>query len=560
MIKDIKNGRASREALRTGGNELANAVKVTLGAKGRFVVIESPYGFPRATKDGVSVAKEVINGDHHINMGIMLLREAAIRTNEDAGDGTTGSTVIAQAIMNLGLDHVNLGANPMDLKRGIHKAVDLVVEQLRIISKIIPEDDDTLLKHIAMVSANFEEEIGTNILEAMNKVGRKGHIKIEEGNDIKTNVNVVKGMQFKEGLLSPFFITNKFKLEADFDDALVLITDQKIKSTINLIPALELTIDKENKENPRPPIPLLIICADMEGEALSTLIENNNNHVIKVAVVKAPDVAHAKQQSLEDIAIFTGGKVITENLGLTLRNIKPEYFGSVKNIISGRKDTTLLGGGGKQEVIDARVQEISSMLEQSENDFEKDKLEERKARLSDGVAVIEVGAITAVELKEKEDRYIDALSSTKAAIEEGFVPGGGVALIRCIDSLKSIKPVNDDEAIGIQIVREAIEEPLRQILRNAGVNEKIIVPNIKDGCVQSYFDRFRQKIKLQPTYRPDNVQDFGYNVQNDKYEYFYKTGVIDPTKAVVLGLKNAAAVASMMFVTECLIVNKVKPE
>ncbi len=528
MAKIINFNTDARDALKKGVDSLADAVKVTLGPKGRNVVIEKKYGAPSITKDGVTVAKEIELEDPIENMGAQMLKEVASKTSDIAGDGTTTATVLAQAIVNSGLKNVAAGANPMDLKRGIDKAVATVVENLRGQSAQVGNDNKKI-EQVATISANNDGTIGKLIAEAMQKVKKEGVITVEEAKGTDTTVDVVEGMQFDRGYLSAYFVTNPEKMEAELEHPYILIHDKKISNMKDILPVLEKVAQGGN--------PLLIISEDLEGEALSTLVVNKLRGTIKIAAVKAPGFGDRRKEMLEDIAVLTGGTVISEERGYKLENATVAYLGKAEKIVIDKDNTTIVGGSGKKADIAARVGQIRSQIETTTSDYDKEKLQERLAKLSGGVAVLYVGAATEVEMKEKKDRVDDALHATRAAVEEGIVPGGGVAYIRAIESLEKLKSSNEDEATGIQIVKRAIEEPLRQISANAGIEGSIVVQKVKEG-----------------------KGDFGFNARTEEYENLLKAGVIDPTKVTRVALENAASIASMLLTTECVIVDKPKEE
>lgn len=521
MAKDIKFDIESRDLLKKGVDALADAVKVTLGPKGRNVVIDKKFGAPQVTKDGVTVAKEIELKDPFMNMGAQMVKEVASKTNDDAGDGTTTATVLAQSIVGVGLKNVTAGANPMDLKRGIDKAVIQVVAELKKMSKNIG-DDISKIEQVAMISANNEVQIGKDIALAMEKVKKEGVITIEEAKGTATEVKVVEGMQFDRGYVSPYFITDAEKMEAVLDSPYILITDKKIASMKDLLPVLE-PVAQEGR-------PLLIIAEDVEGEALATLVVNRLRGTLRIAAVKAPGFGDRRKEMLQDIAILTGGEVITEERGLKLDNANITQLGRAEKVVIDKENTTIVDGAGSKEQIQARVAQIKKQMEVTTSDYDREKLQERLAKLAGGVAVIYVGATTEVEMKEKKDRYDDALSATRAAVEEGIIPGGGVAYIRAIQAIKDLKGDNEDETIGISIVLRALEEPLRRIVENAGKEGSVVVQKVKDG-----------------------KEDFGYNARTDVYENLYESGVIDPAKVARIALENAASIAGMLLTTECVI-------
>ena len=521
MAKEITFDTSAREKLKAGVDALANAVKVTLGPKGRNVVIDKKFGAPHITKDGVTVAKEIELKDAIENMGAQMLKEVASKTADLAGDGTTTATVLAQAIVNAGLKNVASGANPMDLKRGIDKAVESVVAELKKLSKTVGSDTDKI-KQVASISANNDAEIGALIAEAMQKVGTEGVITVEEAKGTETEVKTVEGMQFDRGYLSPYFVTNAEAMEAELENAYILIYDKKISNMKELLPVLEKTAQTGR--------PLLIIAEDVDGEALATLVVNKIRGALKVAAVKAPGFGDRRKAMLQDIAILTGGTVISEETGLKLENATLTDLGRTEKITVDKDNTTIVNGAGSKDAISARVAEIKAQIEKTTSDYDREKLQERLAKLAGGVAVLYVGAATEVEMKEKKDRVDDALHATRAAVEEGIVPGGGVALIRAGKSLDKLKGSNDDETTGISIVSRAIEEPLRQIVANAGGEGAVVVNKVRDG-----------------------KDDFGYNARTEQFENLIGAGVIDPTKVVRVALENAASIAGMLLTTECVI-------
>ncbi|MBR4583158.1 MAG: chaperonin GroEL [Bacteroidales bacterium] len=521
MAKEIKFNIESRDLLKKGVDTLADAVKVTLGPKGRNVVIDKKFGAPHITKDGVSVAKEIEIKDPFMNMGAQMVKEVASKTNDDAGDGTTTATVLAQAIVSEGLKNVTAGANPMDLKRGIDKAVAAVVAELKKMSQNVG-DDNKKIEQVATISANNELAIGKDIALAMEKVKKEGVITIEEAKGITTEVKVVEGMQFDRGYISPYFITDSEKMQTVMDNPYILITDKKISSMKDLLPVLE-PIAQEGKA-------LLIIAEDVESEALATLIVNRLRGTLKIAAVKAPGFGDRRKEMLQDIAILTGGEVITEERGLKLENANITMLGRADKVTIDKENTTIVDGCGQKDQIAARVAQIKKQIELTTSDYDREKLQERLAKLSGGVAVIYVGGTTEVEMKEKKDRYEDALSATRAAVAEGIIPGGGVAYIRAIQRISDLKGDNDEENLGIAIVLRALEEPLRRIVENAGKEGSVVVQKVKEG-----------------------KDDFGYNARIDKYENLYEAGVIDPTKVSRIALENAASIAGMLLTTECVI-------
>ncbi|MDR0582704.1 MAG: chaperonin GroEL [Prevotellaceae bacterium] len=524
MAKEIKFNIDARNLLKEGVDALANAVKVTLGPKGRNVVLDKKYGAPQITKDGVTVAKDIELEDRFANTGAQMVKEVASKTADQAGDGTTTATVLAQSIINVGLKNVTAGANPMDLKRGIDKAVIAVVDSLKKQSQSVG-DDITKIEQVATISANNDGNIGKLIAEAMGKVKKEGVITVEEAKGTDTEVKVVEGMQFDRGYISAYFMTDGEKMEAVLENPLILITDKKISTMKDLMPVLEPVAQGGRS--------LLIIAEDVDGEALSTLVVNRLRGTIKIAAVKAPGFGDRRKEMLEDIAILTGGIVISEEKGLKLEGARMDMLGKAEKVTIDKENTTIVNGGGEKKNIDNRVAQIRKQIETTTSDYDREKLQERLAKLAGGVAVLYVGAATEVEMKEKKDRVEDALSATRAAVEEGIVPGGGVAYIRAIDALEKLKGENDDETTGIFIVKRAIEEPLRQIVENAGVEGSIVVQKVKEGKA-----------------------DYGYNARTDKYEDLYKAGVIDPTKVTRIALENAASIAGMLLTTECVLVDK----
>ncbi len=524
MSKQVKYNVEARDALKRGVDILANAVKVTLGPKGRNVIIDKKFGSPAITKDGVTVAKEIELKDALENMGAQMVKEVASKTADIAGDGTTTATVLAQAIVTAGIKNVAAGANPMDLKRGIDKAVDAVVKNLQAQSQTVGEDNNKI-KQVASISANNDEVIGSLIAEAMGKVGKDGVITVEEAKGTETEVKTVEGMQFDRGYLSPYFVTNADKMEVELDNPYILIYDKKISSMKELLPILEKQVQTGK--------PLLIISEDLDGEALATLVVNKIRGSLKVAAVKAPGFGDRRKAMLEDIAILTGGTVISEERGYKLENADLSYLGTAEKIVVDKDNTTVINGAGESEMIKARVGQIKAQIETTTSDYDKEKLQERLAKLSGGVAVLYVGAASEVEMKEKKDRVDDALHATRAAVEEGIVAGGGVAFIRAVESLKDLKGDNEDENTGIQIIRRAIEEPLRQICENAGIEGSIVVQKVKEGKA-----------------------DFGYNARTDKYENLIGAGVIDPTKVGRVALQNAASIAAMLLTTEVVLADE----
>ena len=527
MAKEIKFNMDVRAQMKEGADALANAVKVTLGPKGRNVVIEKKFGAPQITKDGVTVAKEIELEDKFANMGAQMVKEVAAKTNEQAGDGTTTATVLAQAIINVGLKNVTAGANPMDLKRGIDKAVAAVVDSLRAQSQEVGEDY-AKIEQVGTISANNDNYIGKLIADAMAKVKKDGVITVEEAKGTETEVKVVEGMQFDRGYISPYFMTNGDKMEAVLENPYVLLTDKKISAMKDLLPVLE-PIAREGKS-------LLIVAEDIDGEALTTLVVNKLRGTLKIAAVKAPGFGDRRKEMLQDIAVLTGGSVISEERGFSLESTTPEMLGKAEKVVVTKDNTTVVNGAGAPEAIAERAALIRKQIETTKSDYDKEKLQERLGKLAGGVAVLYVGAATEVEMKEKKDRVEDALSATRAAVEEGIVPGGGVAYIRAAAALADLKGANDDETTGIHIVARAIEEPLRQIATNAGVEGSVIINKIRE-----------------------NAGDFGYNARTDEYVNMFEAGVIDPTKVSRVALENAASVAGMFLTTECAIAEIPEP-
>jgi len=524
MAKEISFNRDAREKLRAGVDALANAVKVTLGPKGRNVVIQKSFGAPQITKDGVTVAKEVELEDSIENMGAQMVKEVASKTADIAGDGTTTATVLAQAMINAGLKNVTAGANPMDLKRGIDKATKAVIENLRKQSEVIG-DDFNKIKQVASISANNDEEIGTLIADAMKRVSKDGVITVEEAKGTDTYVEEVLGMQFDRGYLSPYFVTNADAMVTEYDQPFILIYDKKISNMQDIVPILEKVIQTGR--------PLLIIAEDIESQALGVLVVNRLRAGLKVVAVKAPGFGDRRKAMLEDIAILTGGTVISDEKGYKLENTQLGDLGSCEKITIDKDNTTIVNGGGTNDLIQARINQIKAQIETTTSDYDREKLQERLAKLAGGVAVLHVGAPTEVEMKEKKDRVDDALHATRAAVEEGIVAGGGVALVRTIEALKDLKGVNEDETIGIAIVRKALESPLRTIADNAGVEGSVVLQNVIH-----------------------QTGSYGYNARTDKYEDLKDAGVIDPTKVTRIALENAASIAGMVLTTECVISDK----
>ena len=524
MAKIIKFNIQAREELKKGVDALADAVKVTLGPKGRNVIIEKKFGAPHITKDGVTVAKEIELENAFENMGAQLVKEVASKTGDQAGDGTTTATVLAQAIVTEGLKNVAAGANPMDLKRGIDKAVSKVVEGIKGMSEEV-DDDMAKIENVARISANNDEEIGRLIAEAMKKVKKEGVITVEEAKGTETTVDVVEGMQFDRGYISPYFVTNSEKMECEMDSPYILLYDKKISNLQEMLPILEAVAQTGR--------PLLIIAEDVDNEALATLVVNRLRGSLKICAVKAPGFGDRRKEMLEDIAVLTGGNVISEVKGMQLKQATVNDLGTAEKITVNKDNTTIVNGAGAKENIDARVGQNKAQIETTTSDYDKEKLQERLAKLAGGVAVLYIGAPSEVEMKEKKDRVDDALSATRAAIAEGIVPGGGVAYIRCLSTLDDLKGDNNDETTGIAIIRRAIEEPLRQIVANAGLEGAVIVQKVKEG-----------------------TGDFGYNARTDSYENFLSTGVIDPAKVTRVALENAASIAGMFLTTECVIADK----
>lgn len=524
MAKEIKFDMEARDSLKRGVDALANAVKVTLGPKGRNVILSKSFGAPHITKDGVSVAKEVELEDAFENMGAQLVKEVASKTNDDAGDGTTTATILAQALIGVGLKNVTAGANPMDLKRGIDKAVAKVVSEIRAMAQEVGDDFDKI-ENVAKISANGDEHIGALIAEAMRKVKKEGVITVEEAKGTETTVEVVEGMQFDRGYSSPYFVTNSEKMEAELENPYILIYDKKISVLKEVLPVLEQTVQTGR--------PLLIIAEDIESEALATLVVNRLRGSLKVCAVKAPGFGDRRKAMLQDIATLTGGIVISEETGLKLDGVTLEMLGKAEKVTIDKDNTTIVNGAGDKQAIAERIAQIKAQIEHTTSDYDREKLQERLAKLAGGVAVLYVGAASEVEMKEKKDRVDDALSATRAAVEEGTVPGGGTAYIRAIAALEGLTGENEDETTGIEIVKRAIEEPLRQIVANAGKEGAVIVQRVKDGSA-----------------------DFGYNARADRFENLYASGVIDPAKVTRVALENAASIAGMFLTTECVIADK----
>ena len=524
MAKDIRYNVEARELLKEGVDALSNAVKVTLGPKGRNVIIDKKFGAPQVTKDGVTVAKEVELEDPFANMGAQMVKEVASKTNDDAGDGTTTATVLAQAIIGVGLKNVTAGANPMDLKRGIDKAVTAVVAELRKQSQEVG-NDIAKIEQVASISANNDHNIGKLIAEAMSKVNKEGVITVEEAKGTETHVEVVEGMQFDRGYISAYFMTDTEKMEAELEKPLVLITDKKISTMKEIMGILEPVAQNGRS--------LLIIAEDVDGEALSALVVNKLRGTLKIAACKAPGFGDRRKEMLEDIAILTGGTVISTDKGMKLEDATMDMLGTAEKVTMNKENTTIVDGAGKKEAIAARIAQIRAGIEAAKSDYDREKLQERLAKLSGGVAVLYVGAATEVEMKEKKDRVDDALAATRAAVEEGIIPGGGVAYIRAVAALEDMKGANEDETTGIQIVKRAIEEPLRQIVNNAGGEGSVIVNKVKES--------------------KGNV---GYNARDDKFEDMLEAGIIDPTKVARVALENASSIASMFLTTECVLAEK----
>ena len=524
MAKEIKFDIKAREELKKGVDALADAVKVTLGPKGRNVIIEKAFGAPHITKDGVSVAREVELEDPFQNMGAQLVKEVASKTGDDAGDGTTTATVLAQAIINVGLKNVAAGANPMDIKRGIDKAVAVVVEGIKAQAQEVG-DDFKKIEDVARISANNDETIGRLIAEAMKTVKKEGVITVDEAKGTETTVDVVEGMQFDRGYISPYFVTNTEKMECGMDNPYILIYDKKISNLKDMLPILEATAQSGR--------PLLVIAEDVDQEALAALVVNRLRGSLKICAVKAPGFGDRRKEMLEDIAVLTGGVVVSEEKGMKIENATVECLGRAEKITVNKESTTLVNGAGNKEAIAARVAQIKLQIGNTTSDYDREKLQERLAKMAGGVAVLHIGAPSEVEMKEKKDRVDDALSATRAAIAEGIVPGGGVAYMRCVASLENLKGENDDETTGIQIVKRAIEEPLRQIVANAGIEGAVVVQKVKDG-----------------------EGDFGYNARKGVYENLLAAGVIDPAKVTRVALENAASIAGMFLTTECVIAKK----
>ncbi|MGM0376009.1 MAG: chaperonin GroEL [Bacteroidota bacterium] len=528
MAKEIKFDVDARERLQQGIDQLANALKVTLGPLGRNVVIDKKYGAPTITKDGVTVAKEIELSEPYANLGAQMVKEVASKTGDDAGDGTTTATVLAQSIVKVGLKNVTAGANPMELKRGIELAVKKIVANLAEQAQVVGEDNSKI-EQVARISANNDEEIGRLIAQAMDKVGHEGVITVEEAKGIETTVEVVEGMQFDRGYISPYFVTNTEKMQAELDNPYILIHDKKISTMKDLLPVLEQTAQSGH--------PLLIISEDVDGEALATLVVNRLRGSLKVAAVKAPGFGDRRKEMLQDIAVLTGGTVISEETGMKLENATVDMLGRAEKITIDKENTTIVNGSGDADAIEERAKQIKAQIANSTSDYDKEKLQERLAKLAGGVAVLYVGAASEVEMKEKKDRVDDALSATRAAVEEGIVPGGGVAYLRALDALEGVKGDNEDQSTGIEIVKRAIEEPLRQIVANAGREGAVIIQKVKEG-----------------------KGAYGYNARIDEYQDFFESGVIDPAKVTRIALENAASIAGMFLTTECVLVDEKEEE
>ncbi len=526
--KDVKFDAEARNRMLAGVNILADAVKVTLGPKGRNVVIEKSFGAPRITKDGVTVAKEIELEDKFENMGAQMVKEVASRTNDEAGDGTTTATVLAQAIVREGLKAVAAGMNPMDLKRGIDLATDKVVEHIKAAAREVKDSDE--VAQVGTISANGEEEIGRQIADAMQKVGNEGVITVEENKGLETETEVVEGMQFDRGYLSPYFVTNPDKMVAELEDCLVLLHEKKLSSLQPMVPLLESVIQSQK--------PLLIIAEDVEGEALATLVVNKLRGGLKIAAVKAPGFGDRRKAMLQDIAILTGGQVISEDLGMKLENVTMDMLGSAKKVTITKDETTIVDGAGDKAEIEARVNQIKQQIEETTSDYDREKLQERLAKLAGGVAVIRVGGMTEVEVKERKDRVDDALNATRAAVQEGIVVGGGVALVQGAKGLADLKGANSDQDAGIHIVRKALEAPLRQIAENAGVDGSVVAGKVRES----------------------DDPNFGFNAQAEEYGDMFKFGVIDPAKVVRTALEDAASVAGLLITTEAMVADKPEPK
>lgn len=528
MAKELKFDIDARDNLKKGIDALANAVKITLGPKGRNVVIEKKFGGPQVTKDGVTVAKEIELSDPFENVGAQMVKEVASKTNDDAGDGTTTATVLAQSIVNVGLKNVTAGANPMDLKRGIDKAVDAIVKNLNTQTQSVG-DDIKKVEQVASISANNDNSIGALIAEAMEKVKKEGVITIEESKSSDTYVDVVEGMQFDRGYISPYFVTDTEKMEAVLENPYILIHDKKISTMKDLLPVLEASAQDGR--------PLIIISEDVDGEALATLVVNKLRGSLKIAAVKAPGFGDRRKEMLEDIAILTGGTVVSDEKGLKLESTTLDMLGQAEKVTIDKENSTIVNGSGEKAMIESRVNQIRMQIENTSSDYDREKLQERLAKLAGGVAVIYVGAASEVEMKAKKDLFDDALSATRAAVEEGIIPGGGVAYIRAVSALDKLKGANEDESTGIAIIRRAVEEPLRMIVENAGLEGSVVAQEVKGG-----------------------KDGYGYNARTEKYENLYEAGVIDPTKVARVALENAASIAGMFLTTECVIVDEPEDE
>ncbi|MDR2130637.1 MAG: chaperonin GroEL [Odoribacteraceae bacterium] len=528
MAKEIKFNIEARDLLKKGVDELANAVKITLGPKGRNVVIEKKFGAPQITKDGVTVAKEIELSDPYANIGAQMVKEVASKTGDDAGDGTTTATILAQSIIGVGLKNVTAGANPMDLKRGIDKAVLAVVASLEAQKEDVGEDYEKI-RQVARVSANGDDSIGQLIADAMKKVSKEGVITVEEAKGIETEVKVVEGMQFDRGYISAYFVTDTEKMQADFDNPYILLYDKKVSTMKELLPILEPVAQSGRA--------LLIVAEDVESEALTTLVVNRLRGSLKIAAVKAPGFGDRRKEMLEDLAVLTGGTVISEEKGIKLENATIDMLGRAEKVTIDKENTTVVNGAGSKRAIEDRVAQIKKLIDATTSDYDREKLQERLAKLAGGVAVLYVGAASEIEMKEKKDRVDDALSATRAAIEEGFVAGGGVAYIRAIPSLEQLKGENEDETTGIEIIKRAIEEPLRQIASNAGVEGAVVVSKVREG-----------------------KNDFGYNARTGEYQNLKEAGVIDPKKVTRIALENAASIAGMFLTTECVLVEEKKKD
>ncbi len=528
MAKELKFNIEARDLLKKGVDALADAVKVTLGPKGRNVILDKKFGAPQITKDGVTVAREIELEDAFENMGAQMVKEVASKTADDAGDGTTTATILAQSIIEVGLKNVTAGANPMDLKRGIDQAVNEVMKSLKAQTKIIGDQNERI-EQVAKISANNDSAIGKLIAEAMEKVKKEGVITVEEAKGTETTVEVVEGMQFDRGYISPYFITDADKMETTLENPYILLHDKKISTMKDLLPILEATSQDGR--------PLLIIAEDVDGEALATLVVNKLRGSLKIAAVKAPGFGDRRKEMLEDIAILTGGTVITDEKGLKLESTTLEMLGGTEKVTIDKENTTIVNGAGAQDNISARVNQIKKQIDLTSSDYDKEKLQERLAKLSGGVAVLYIGAASEMEMKEKKDRVDDALSATRAAVEEGIIPGGGVAYLRTLKDLEKLKGENEDQDTGIQIIKRALEEPIRQIVENAGVEGAIVVQKVKEG-----------------------KGDYGYNARTNRYEQLLETGVIDPTKVVRIALENAASIAGMLLTTECVITDAKEDE